>query len=155
MTSTTGTTDQRSRPRIVVGVDGSANSIEALRWSYEEAARRGAVIEVVHAWHHPYVAELGGVGAYALASTDLEQAAKEVMAQVLTDAGPVPDGVKIEPLLALGSPAEELLKRTADADLLVVGARGHGGFTGLLLGSVSQQCSHHAHCPVVIVPRAA
>lgn len=140
--------------RIVVGVDGSAGAAYALRWAFEEARLRGASVEVVFAWHIPpmITADPTGMAMGALDPHQFEEAARLELNRSIERAGPVPDGVRVEPILANGAPAEMLLDAAVGADLLVVGSRGRGGFSGLLLGSVSQQCVHHAPCPVAVVP---
>jgi nucleotide-binding universal stress UspA family protein len=84
--------------------------------------------------------------------SELEPQARRELERALADAGEPAAGVEVEPVVREGAPARVLLEEADKADLLVVGSRGLGGFRGLLLGSVSQQCSHHAPCPVVIVP---
>lgn len=135
--------------RIVVGVDGSANGLEALRWAVDEAARRGAVVEAVNAWTVPFVEGYPYAGV-RLEPGELEQASTAVLDEAVAALGDVE--VEIQKVPRCGSPASVLVEAAKGADLLVVGSRGRGGFTGLLLGSVSQQVSHHAPCPVVIVP---
>lgn len=140
--------------RIVVGVDGSQNSLAALRFAIEEGALRGAVVEAVLAWHRPYTGD-----AWTMA-IPIDIAGMEASYGAELDA--IVDGVDgvdasalgepVAKVLIEGSPAQALLDRSADADLLVVGSRGHGGFVGLLLGSVGNQVAAHAICPVVIVP---
>ena len=141
-----------STARIVVGVDGSDGASNALRWALEEAALRSADVEIVHAWHFPYVGDVTGMAAYVVDEEDLAKTANEIVDHALAAAGPVPDGVSVRRLTTRGSEAAVLLDLAKGADLLVVGSRGRGGFVGLLLGSVSQQVVHHAPCPVVIVP---
>jgi nucleotide-binding universal stress UspA family protein len=137
--------------KIVVGVDGSAEAMEALRWALGEAQLRGAALQVVHAWQFPPP----GIGPFAGPyDGELIQAlrhdAEHLVERALREAE-VPDGIHVEKTVVEGAAAPTLVEVAADADLLVVGSRGHGGFTGLLLGSVSQQCAQHARCPVVIV----
>jgi nucleotide-binding universal stress UspA family protein len=139
-------------PRIVVGVDGSPGATVALRWARAEAGLRGATLDVVHAWHEPYVGGIPGMGPYGISFDELERAARAELDRAIGHAGPPPPGVRVEPILAPGPAAAVLLEAAKGADLLVVGSRGRGGFTGLLLGSVGQQCVHHAPCPVVVVP---
>lgn len=139
--------------RIVVGVDGSEGSIVALRWALDEAKLREATVDAVHTWEHPYVGELAGMAAYPVEGDELEHAARDVLTTSIERAGPTT--ARVEPILAYGSAPSVLLDTAKGADLLVVGSRGRGGFAGLLLGSVSQQCVHHAPCPVVIVPATA
>lgn len=138
---------------IVVGVDGSGGSRAALAWAFAEAKRRGATVKAVAAWQYPYVAlaptPLGG-GVVAPAA-EMQSASAEALETVLADVG-VPDGVTVERVIVEGSASHVLLDAAEGADLLVVGARGHGGFAGLLLGSVATQCVNHAKVPTVVVP---
>lgn len=134
--------------RIVVGVDGSAGSKAAYAFALAEARLRGAGVDAVMAWHFPAMAAEGGVPAdfdpEGWARTALDSALDEI------PAGDVP----VTRRVVEGHPAGVLIHESADvdADLLVVGTRGHGGFAGVLLGSVSQHCVAHASCPVVVVP---
>ena len=141
--------------RIIVGVDGSAASDAALRWAHEEAKLRGATLVAVHAWSYPYTAGAAGAGAYVLPWDDLELVAKKTMTEALGRAAGDDHSVKVEEVVHYGSAASLLCELAEDAALLVVGSRGHGGFSGLLLGSVSSHCAHHAGCPVVIVRAAS
>jgi nucleotide-binding universal stress UspA family protein len=138
--------------RIVVGVDHSEGSRRALQWAVDEARRRGAKIEAVHAWHFPYVP----TGPFAPTSVPgvelLEADARHALDASLADVDTTGLAAPIEGTLACDGAAHALLHAAKDADLLVVGSRGRGGFAGLLLGSVSQEISYHATCPVVIVP---
>jgi nucleotide-binding universal stress UspA family protein len=134
--------------RIVVGVDGSEAAATALRFAAAEAHRRGASLEVVHAWTFPYLAEASP----AMLDFDFAQGAAELLAQVVRDTLGDEPGVPVEQVVVRSTPAEALTTRAEGADLVVVGSRGRGGFAGLLLGSVSQQVANHAPCPVVIVP---
>jgi nucleotide-binding universal stress UspA family protein len=138
--------------RIVVGVDGSEASQRALQWAVDEARTRGARVEAVYAWHWPYLpttpfapfAAPDHDGAEAAARCMLDAAVEAVDAHGLV--GP------IERVVLWQGAASALLDASRGAEMLVVGSRGRGGFVGLLLGSVSQEVSHHATCPVVIVP---
>lgn len=134
--------------RVVVGVDGSEPSRRALLWAAGEARRRTATLEIVHCWHPRFALPLGP----AFPATEraaLEEAAQEVIAGALRAVdGCAPHA---EPILADAPTVPTLVGASAGADLIVVGTRGHGGFPGLLLGSVSTQVLHHAHCPAVIV----
>jgi nucleotide-binding universal stress UspA family protein len=136
---------------IVVGVDGSPGAHDALDFALREARLRDADVRVVAAWSVPAAvyAETYGLGGPELLS-ELEQGARHNAARALEDADA--DGVQTTTVVREGNPAHVLLKEAGDADLLVVGSRGLGGFRGLLLGSVSQQCAHHAPCPLVVVP---
>jgi len=138
---------------IVVGVDHSPGAKEALRFAAEEARLRGATIHAVHAWQYGYIGYVGPEGNVPLVGADIEQlraAAEAALEASVREALPDTD-VEIKLQAIQGTPAGVLVEASAGADLLVVGSRGHGGFVGLLLGSVSQQCAHHAACPVVIV----
>jgi nucleotide-binding universal stress UspA family protein len=141
---------------IVVGLDGSELSKEALRWALREAHLRGAALKVLHAWTPPVtVMPLYGLdpdpawynGKGERARRRIEEQLREIVADV---AGSDP-GVVVATEVVQGSPSHVLVDAARGADLLVVGSRGHGGFGGLLLGSVSQQALQHAACPVAIV----
>lgn len=141
---------------IVVGIDGSDEARAALRWAVEEARLRDASVRVVHAWSLAPLAapSVGAVPASYLAAQDIEEfeaTSRELLDSAVADFIGDDRPVRVETELVRGTPARALLEAAEDADLLVVGSRGHGGFAGLLLGSVSQQCAHHAKCPVVIV----
>ena len=138
-------------PRIVVGVDGSEHSRRALNWALQEARLRGASVEVLHAWHIPYVAMNSGPGIF-LVQDDLEEAARTLLHGLVRDADKSGLARPPEEVLVNGSPAQALIEKSEGADMLVVGSRGLGGFVGLVLGSVSHQVAHHARCPVVIIP---
>lgn len=139
--------------RIVVGVDGSESAREALRWAIAEARVRNATVEAVYAWHQPFAtgyAEMGEL--YGL--EHFEKEAQEALDSAVdaVDASGIPP---VERRLVTGGAASALVEEAKGASLLVVGSRGRGGFSGLLLGSVSQQAAHHAPCPTVIIPPAA
>ena len=139
--------------RIVVGVDGSENAAAALAWAVEEGRRRGATVEAVHAWHEPVVGgTAAGLVPVPLDTDAFEQGSRQQLDEAVDAVVDDGTGLELERLLVHYSPARVLLDRAAGADLLVVGRRGHGGFMGLLLGSVSQQIVWHAPCPVVVVP---
>ena len=140
---------------IIVGVDGSDASERALHWALEEARLRGAVLEVVHAWPHPHAPLPGYRPSLAPESVRaMREAAKELVEDIVAGLPAELSGIDVRAFEVEGPPAQALLDAAQGADLLVVGSRGRGGFAGLLLGSVSQQCAHHARCPVVIVPPA-
>jgi nucleotide-binding universal stress UspA family protein len=137
---------------IVVGVDGSDGSSDALRFAIEEARIRGARLTVVSAWHVPPA--VYGAG-WAPASVDLDEyrkLAESALGKTIESSGAAEAGVEVTPILREGHPVDVLLGEAGKADLLVVGTRGLGELKGLLLGSVSQQVAHQATCPVVIVP---
>jgi len=139
--------------RIVVGVDGSPASKEALAWALAEARLRQATVEVVHVWSFPTVGltTYGTATLPAIAPADLEHAARETMDAVLARAVDQDHPVPLRTTVEEGHPVDVLLERAKGADLLVVGSRGHGGFAGMLLGSVSSHVVQHAPCPVVVV----
>ena len=139
---------------IVVGIDGSEHSKKALRWALDEARLRSASLRVVYAWTMPVFFGYGVAQAATLDPQSLRAAAKENLDTALDAVAGGVEGVSIERKAVEGLAAQVLVDEAKDADLLVVGSRGHGGFTGLLLGSVSQQCAHHAPCAVVIVREA-
>jgi nucleotide-binding universal stress UspA family protein len=135
---------------IVVGVDGSAGAQAALRFAVEEARLRGATLRLVTAWHIPSMAYSGGL-VVPFDRREFEQNAEAACEKALGAVREQTADLEVERVAGEGQPAHVLLQQAKDADLLVVGTRGHGGFAGLLLGSVSQQCAQHAPCPVVIV----
>ena len=139
--------------QIVVGIDGSGGGAKALDFAFEEARRRDADLTGIYAWHYPTLAAtpapFGGVPLPPM--KEMESAAKEGLHHILEGID-VPEGVRFEGVVREGSPARVLIEASDDADLIVIGTRGHGGFTGLLLGSVSQQVVSHSKCPVLVVP---
>jgi nucleotide-binding universal stress UspA family protein len=139
---------------IVVGIDGSKESETAFRFALEEARIRDLGVRAVAAWYVPAVAYAGG--AYA-PSVDLSEGIEAEARHSLEDvvAGAKNPGVEVETVVRQGQPAVILLEEAEEAELLVVGSRGLGGFRGLLLGSVSQQCAQHSPCPITILPRQA
>ena len=133
--------------RIVVGVDGSKGADAALAWAAEEARLRNAHLEIVYTFAYPIT---GGVPLPQEVDAQLIAEAQAVLDDSLARADL--EGTDHEARFERGSAAVRLVEIAQGADLLVVGSRGRGGFAGLLLGSVSQQCAHHAPCPIVIVP---
>ena len=141
---------------IVVGVDHSEAAKAALRFALEEAKLREATLRVVHAWQYGYIGATGPEGAYPAVGGDIKElrdAAETALEETLQESTAEMETMEVERRVVQGRAAAALVDESRDADLLVVGSRGHGGFAGLLLGSVSQQCAHHAACPVVIVHR--
>lgn len=137
---------------ILVGIDGSPGGEAALRFAVEEARLRGLSLRVVCAWEAPAASYIGETFVpTADAFLDAEHHAEEVLRTALERLAPNP-AVRVEALSVEGHPATVLSEQARDAVLLVVGSRGHGTATGLLLGSVSQGVAHHAPCPLVIVP---
>lgn len=140
--------------RIVVGVDGSENAHAALRWALQEGRLRQAAVEVVHTWHLPYV----GASPYIVPVFDsdtYEKAAQQLMDSAVDAEDTTGLPAPVARIVVLGGAAGAIVEQARDADLIVVGSRGLGGFGGLLLGSVSHQVVHHAPCPVVVVPWTA
>lgn len=144
--------------RIVVGVDDNDltdaagpqenESVRALRWAY--AMPGVEEIRVVHAWFLPALA----VGMFATVAAELEAmdaGAKEIVDRVMAAAGPAPDGVTIFGEAVRGTPGFALIEASREADLVVVGSRGRGGFAGLLLGSTSTEVASHSHAPVAVI----
>lgn len=139
---------------IVVGVDGSPSSVRALNWAADEAALRGAGLLLVHACAGPApypVRSASGLELTMLVAKQLREEGEQVLDAAVRVVRARSSEVPVHRLLLEGSAATALLERARRADLLVVGSRGRGGFAGLLLGSVSQQCIQHAACPVVVV----
>jgi nucleotide-binding universal stress UspA family protein len=145
------------RGAVIVGVDGSAGARAALLWAATEARLRETRLRVLHAWRftYPEVAGYGWGGSVEVLPhggvSDLHQAAEALLEDAAAYVASQGLDVEIECEAVEGTAAEVLVGAASESDLLVVGSRGHGGFVGLLLGSVSQQCAHHARCPVVVV----
>ena len=136
----------------MVGVDGSAESVAALSWAARYAAAMGATVRAVLAWHSPRAAGQPPVGVAAgQVSAEVEERMRHDIAEAVTKAFPDPSAARVETRIAYGHPAEVLIEESRNANLLVVGHRGHGAFTGMLVGSVSIHCVTHASCPVVVV----
>lgn len=155
---------------IVVGVDGSASSNRALEWALDEARSHGdSTVVLVHAYsspekRNPYAHAypyLPADSVKQLAENEQElrdqqeqsarQHAEALLDRALEAVGDGSTDVGLKRVVVARDPSRTLVEMSHDADLLVVGSRGRGGFKGLLLGSVSQQCMHHAQCPVVVV----
>ena len=135
--------------RAIVGVDGSPQSAHALDWACRRGETCGDTVRAVCAW------SLGGSGEDWMSqpgvSAEGQRRAEQVLLEAVERVRSDHPAVNGETAVIEGPPARVLVDMLADADLLVVGSRGLGGFSGLLLGSVSQQCVHHAHCPVTVV----
>ena len=141
--------------QIVVGVDESPGAQRALEWALAEAAVHNRTVRLVHAI--PPVQNLYPYGMGEMVWLDdmneqAEQAARDLLESAVANAGGAPDGVSVERVAEFAPAANLLVEQSRGAAMLVVGSRGRGGFTGLLLGSVSQQVVHHADCPVVVIP---
>jgi nucleotide-binding universal stress UspA family protein len=135
---------------IVIGVDGSEASQAALEWGLDEARRRKATVDVVHAWQlpwsvsYPYIAELS----YGAVEEDEGR-----MLDSMLEAADLSGIPSVSKVLIREGASRALLNCAKGADLIVVGSRGRGGFEELLLGSVGQQVLHHAPCPVAVIRR--
>jgi nucleotide-binding universal stress UspA family protein len=145
--STPGT-DQTRSGRIVVGVDGSSHSEKALRWALGQARLTGQPVDAVTSWSIPVAF---GEAAGALMGIDWKGAATRTLENAVAKAVDPADADRVSQRAVMGHPAQVLLDAAADAALLVVGSRGLGGFTGMLLGSVSQHVAARAACPVVVI----
>lgn len=137
----------------VVGFDGSSNSIAALEWAMHHVERLGGGdIKVVMSWNFAPTAVGGfGIGGSLPPADSMQEATEAALAESLATVSP-PAGVTLHPVVREGAASKVLIDEAADAEVLVVGKRGHGGFLGLLMGSITNQVANHATCPVVIVP---
>lgn len=132
--------------RILVGVDGSPASIDAIRWAAQQATRTGDTLIAITSWSIPasYGVAFGGED-----SIDWKQNAEMALDEALDEALGA-DAASVQKLVEQGHPSYVLTEASKSADLIVVGSRGHGGFAGLVLGSVSQHVVAHSSCPVVV-----
>jgi nucleotide-binding universal stress UspA family protein len=135
--------------RIVVGVDGSDASRDALAWAGLQARLTGASLQVIMTWHVPTAA----YGAPIPLPTDYDFISDSIheLGQVIHEVLGEHPGLEVSPVVLEGHPATRLIEASVGAELVVVGSRGHGAFAGMLLGSVSEHCVSHASCPVVVV----
>jgi nucleotide-binding universal stress UspA family protein len=134
-----------ARPLIVVGIDGSTESLKATAWAAEQARATGGTLELLIVWARPMSYGLPlVVGGY-----NPEQEAQDIVDKAAT--GIDLPAARLRTSVVNGASATVLVERSKSVDLLVVGSRGHGGFAEMLLGSVSDHCVHHASCPVVVV----
>ena len=134
---------------VLVGVDGSTGSRAALTWGASEAADHGAELVVVHVWEPPLLPAVGSVP-HGPAPDSAEAAEEFLVGLIKEELGEDPP-VRVHPRVKRGHPAEVLIEDSVGADLLVVGTRGRGGFSGLVLGSVSQHVAAYARCPVAVI----
>lgn len=140
------TQTHQDSPRIVVGVDGSDSSIDALRRGARMAEALGARLEAITVWQYPL--EFGG---YVTSEWSPDGDARSVLDEAARGVfGESPPDWFI-PVVREGSTAQVLIDASKGAEMLIVGSRGHGGFVGLLLGSVSSRCAEYSHCPVLVV----
>lgn len=138
---------QPSGRRIVVGFDGSASATDALSWAARQAELTSASIEVVVCWESP--------SSYGWAvpipdDFDPEGDIRKTLDSALSPVRSAHAAVNVEARVVHGHPAPTLVEASKDAELLVVGSRGHGEFVGMVIGSVSEYCAAHARCPVLV-----
>jgi nucleotide-binding universal stress UspA family protein len=133
---------------VVVGVDGSASSKQALAWALRYADTAGLPVTAVLAWEIP---ANYGTAAMVLPAAEFAEGAQRELKEVVDEVAAAYPQVRVEKRIVEGHPAKVLLKEAEHAQLLVVGSRGHGGFVGAILGSVSHYCVTHAHCPVLVL----
>ncbi|MEU3160359.1 universal stress protein [Streptomyces griseoincarnatus] len=143
--------DVRTEGPVVVGVDGSASGERAVDFAFQEAEWRGTTLVAVHAWTAPAPEPQDPAEPYASPPGALAEAEERLLAEALAGHRELRPGVVVEPRVVHGRTREALIEAGRGAQLTVVGARGRGGFTGLLLGSVSQALLHHAPSPVAVV----
>jgi nucleotide-binding universal stress UspA family protein len=137
--------------RIVVGTDCSERSDRAVAFAFAEAEARGIGLTVVHAWRYPVSSSPGEMVFAVVNRTDLADMENDLVAKSFAEHREAHPGVPVQQVLAQGNATGVLVHESFGADLLVVGSRGHGGFAGLLLGSVSDAVIRHAGCPVAVV----
>lgn len=133
---------------IVVGVDGSEASKRALQWAEQQAKMTGSRLRIVTTWEFP---TMYGEGMIGIEGLDFAADAKALLERVTSEVLDPDSGVQIDAVVVEGHPAPVLCEEAKAADLVVVGSRGRGEFTGMLIGSVSEFLATHAPCPVVII----
>ena len=141
----------REVPTVVVGVDGSKDSGKAIEFAFDQAEGLDAKVVAVHAWSSPFRTYEDGRSVLQFDEDEVQESSRVLVAESVAGVAADHPDVRWETYLADGHPARAILRVAQSADLVVVGSRGRGGFTGLLLGSVSQNVLHHAHCPAAIV----
>lgn len=147
--------DRGEAGRIVVGVDRSAGAASALEWALEEAGFRHWTVDAVEAWADPYGGDMSlefDLPHFRREHGPLVESAQQRLDRFVEEAGGRHAPVPARTILVDGDPAAVLCDLSGQADLLVVGSRGRGGFARLVLGSVSTSCAHHSRCPVAIIP---
>jgi len=153
--------EPHGQPAIVVGIDGSEDSKHALRWAAQQATLTNTPLQAITAWHYPV--DFGTAWqipatygrSHDFSKADFSEDAKMTLDTAIAEVLGKDPQVPITPQLARGHPAQVLIEASRHAALLVVGASGHGGFVGMLLGSVTQHCVGHSVCPVVVVRGSA
>ncbi len=140
--------------KIIVGTDGSAAAQHAIEWAVGESTIHGATLEIIHTWSLPLLVDPTGMASFSFPVEDFGRAAEHVLKDAIAFAKSNTI-ISVSGRVAQGLAANVLIDASQKADLVVVGSRGHGGFVGLLLGSVAQQVATHSRCPVVVVPSDA
>jgi nucleotide-binding universal stress UspA family protein len=141
-----------SSMKIVVGVDGSPSSRAALRWAVRQAVLTGGKVDAVMAWQVPRVLRTSAwAPIYVDEASCFEENARKALDAVISGEVAPADRRQVTARVVNGHPTQVLQEAAADANMLVIGSRGHGSFAGALLGSVGQYCMHHVHCPVLIM----
>ena len=135
---------------VVVGVDGSPESVAALSWAGRYGAATGAVVWALHIWHYPTAAGLPPGVTPESVTDEVKAEQQKELDEAIAKANLDP-AAQVESKIAYGHPAQVLINESKNVNLIVVGNRGRGGFTGMLTGSVSMQVVNHAECPVVVV----
>ncbi len=133
--------------RIVVGIDGSPSSLDALSWAARQADLTGSTLEIVMTWEWP---SSYGWAVPVPTDFDPEEDVRNALDSAVEGVRPAHPSIVIDPRVVSGHPAPILVEASKGADLLVIGSRGHGEFVGMLLGSVSEHCVTNAHCPVLV-----
>ncbi len=145
------------RDRIVVGVDGSSGSQDALRWALAESCRRNADVDIVYCWSPPYLAMSSGYAVGYMSTEDVSAEAHVHLEQAMAACPEELDacksaGVTVSTMVLEGDAGSSLVSEAKTAVMVVVGRRGHAGLSHFVLGSVSRYVTTHANCPVVVVP---
>jgi len=141
-----------SAGRVVVGIDGSDRAMDALAFAFAAASARGVGLTAVHGWTAPWIPASDGLPLTGKGWRGLEEQENLVMSETMAGWGDKYPDVDVTRVIVEANPARTLVEHSHRAALVVVGSRGHGGFTGLLLGSVSQTVVQHATCPVAVIP---
>jgi len=142
--------DGEARQVVVVGVDGSPGSVAALSWAGRYGAATGATVQALHIWHYPTAAGLPPGITPESVDDEVKANQRKELDEAIAKANLDPSA-QVESKIGYGHPAQVLIEESKNVDLIVVGHRGRGGFTGMLTGSVSMQVVNHAACPVVVV----
>ena len=142
--------DGDARQVVVVGVDGSDPSVAALSWAGRYGAATGAVVWALHIWHYPTAAGLPPGVTPESVTDEVKANQRKELDEAMSKANLDP-AAQVESKVGYGHPAQVLINESKNVNLIVVGHRGRGGFTGMLTGSVSMQVVNHAECPVVVV----